>query len=112
LAAALRLVEDAPEEDRARDELDEERLEADDARLEPDDDRLEPDDDRLEPDDDRLEPDDLLPDARLPLDRLDPLDFLDPPRELPLLRRSAIWFPPRPATCDVTLPRNRDYLTS
>ena len=48
---------------------------------------------RLEPDDERLEPDDLLPDDRLALDRLDPLDFFDPPRELPLLRLAAIWFP-------------------
>ena len=26
-------------------------------------------------------------------EELDPLDFLDPPLDLPLLRRSAIWFP-------------------
>jgi hypothetical protein len=37
----------------------------------------------------------LAADERLLLadDRLDPLAFFDPPRELPLLRRSAIWFP-------------------
>jgi hypothetical protein len=37
----------------------------------------------------------LAADERLWLadDRLDPLAFFDPPREPPLLRRSAIWFP-------------------
>jgi len=79
LAAALRLVADAPEEERVREELDAERFELEDERLD------------LE--DERLEPDDLLPDDRLALDRLDPLDFFDPPRELPLLRLAAIWFP-------------------
>jgi hypothetical protein len=55
--------------------------ELDDARLRVDDPLLLADDDRL-----------LLADALLLLadERLDPPDFFDPPRELPLLRRSAI----------------------
>jgi hypothetical protein len=35
----------------------------------------------------------LLAEERLLPERLDPLDFLDLPPELPLLRRSAICFP-------------------
>jgi hypothetical protein len=95
LAAALRLV--------AEPELDEARV-----RAELDADLL-----RDELDDDLLADERLEPDERLPLERLDPLDRFDPPRELPLLRRSAIWHPSWfPRTCDGTLPRNRDYLTS
>jgi hypothetical protein len=71
---------------------------------------------------------DLLPDARLPEARLlddrlpDPLlddlvrDELDrffaPPLDLPVLRRSAMGSPSCPANCGVTVPANRDYLTS
>jgi hypothetical protein len=49
----------------------------------------------------RLPPDALLPDALLPDDRLvverllDELDRFDPPLDLPVLRRSAIWLLPR-----------------
>jgi hypothetical protein len=75
LAAAVRFADDPREledDDLARDELAVERLR-----------------DALE--DERL----LLADERplLADERLDPPDFLDPPRELPLLRRSAIWYP-------------------
>jgi len=72
LAAALRFADEVPE------------LEADERLRALVDERLLPADDRL-----------LLADARLLLDeeRLDPLDFLDLPPELPLLRRSAIVLP-------------------
>jgi hypothetical protein len=80
LAAAVRFVDDPRELEAGllRDELDDERLVVADARLLPADDPLLLDDERLEP-----------------------LDFLAPPRELPLLRRSAIWLPPDP--CELVM---------
>jgi hypothetical protein len=99
LAAARRFADDAPERD------DDEVLRPDEpARL-----RDAPEEERLL-DDRELEPDLLL---RLPDERLDALDFFAPPLDLPLLFRSAIWFPLR---CRQPLgdsfPRMRDYLTS
>jgi hypothetical protein len=118
--AAARRFEDVPDPDdeedlrlallRLRDEPDERLLdvrELDDRLLEPE--RL------LE---ERLPEPDLLLEERLPdpdrlLDaRLDPLDFFDPPLDLLLPLRSAIWLPLVRPTVMGLFPRTRDYLTS
>jgi hypothetical protein len=76
LAAALRFADEERELDAEERELDDERP-------------RELDEERLRLDAERLpEPD----------ERLDPLDFLDLPPELPLLRRSAICSPSSPLT--------------
>jgi hypothetical protein len=91
LAAALRFADEERELDAEERELDDERP-------------RELDEERLRLDAERLpEPD----------ERLDPLDFLDLPPELPLLRRSAIWLPLFPANWwFLSYPRTGDYLTS